>query len=610
MSPQYPENPDKISHLTDPSTPEPSPPTTPQPASPSVSRVDPESAIREDATTQEATSNIARVSPPQTADATAENDAQIDTTVSSTPTSGSDTPSTDTYVDPGYVAVQPGFETAFAPIVASKPKRNKWLIVGIIAAAIILVLGGAYGVYALWYSNPTKVAADAAHQLITSKSSVTNGTMLFESGVDDERTKIEVTFASKLNSADINGEADARLKITGSDNKTYETAGAGMMSNSGAFYFKFDGVAKMMDQYLEDETVKSYMDAYPQLKTDIDTLVKKIDGSWVKVDQDFIREYVKNFDYNKTKQCFQKVYDTMLKDGAQQKQLREVYTHNEFLHLTSQGTQSINGTLTNKYAVVTDLSKAYDALIAYDKTDFAKAGNSCMKDLRDDTSSSSTEKPSDSEIRETQQEIDKVKTTAYIASFGHELKRLELNYADNESKTSFASRFDMSSNDPVDTKDPAKSIPLKEFQADVEKIMSEIMGATGDESESSSEEATPVVSTSLNKQMQDTERKNDLGSIQAQIENFAANNRGRYPTLDEINSASFRSQEDLSVDAPVYIDPIGSSAALVAKAQKGVYAYMPAPENNASCVGTHAECRGYKLIAILSDGKTEYVLES
>lgn len=369
-------------------------------------------------------------------------------------------------------------EPAFNPMVVSKKKRNKWLILGVIFAALTVLLGGTYAAYALWYSSPTKVAADAAHQLITNKTAVTAGTILFESGVDSDQTKVEVSFSSKLNNADINGQADARLKITGPEKKTYEVNGAGLLSASGAFYFKFDGVAKLIDQYMDDETIKEYVAANPQLKIAIDAFIKKIDGVWIKIDQELIREYAKNFDYNKTKQCFQKSYDAMLKDSGQQNQLREVYAKNEFLQLTPQGTQSINGAWTNKYAVTTNLAKGYDAVIAYEKTDFAKASNDCMKDFQGDSESTTTKKPSNDEIREIQQEIDKAKITVYIASFGHELKRVEVNYAENDSKTSVASQFDMSSNVPVDTKDPAKSIPLKEFQADIEKIQNEFYGST------------------------------------------------------------------------------------------------------------------------------------
>lgn len=364
-----------------------------------------------------------------------------------------------------------------APIMQPAKKSKKpLLIVGLVVGILVILLGSAYAVFALWYNNPKKVAVDAAYGLMTSKTMISDGALTFTMKTNNGDIKADVTFSSKLNKPDVAGQGNATFKLSGPHDINFEMSGAGMLTNSGVFYFKFDQLGKALEQYYKDDGFKALLGVSPNLKASLDAFVKKIDGVWIKIDEDYVKQFAKDFNYNETKQCYQKAYDEFMGSDAQQKQLMDAYQQHEFLQLTSQGTENRDGAWVNKYAVTTDLSKAYDAVIAYEKTDFAKKALECGKDLSN-SESRETKKPSDDDIRKQQQELDKVKVTLYVSTIGHELKRAEVNYSDNDSKTSVNSHVNLTQNQPVDVADPEKSIPLKEFQSDVERLQQEMLEA-------------------------------------------------------------------------------------------------------------------------------------
>lgn len=94
---------------------------------------------------------------------------------------------------------------------------------------------------------------------------------------------------------------------------------------------------------------------------------------------------------------------------------------------------------------------------------------------------------------------------------------------------------------------------------------------------------------------QDTKRQTDLSTIQASLEEYYANNVGNYPTLTNLNSASWRARNMPNLDAEALKDPNGSSSTLAAAPGAGTYAYSPVCAGNA--------CSSYTLTATLSTGE-------
>lgn len=99
----------------------------------------------------------------------------------------------------------------------------------------------------------------------------------------------------------------------------------------------------------------------------------------------------------------------------------------------------------------------------------------------------------------------------------------------------------------------------------------------------------------LSASSRDTERETDIKALQGQIEAYYAMN-GYYPTLENINSSSFRSANMKGLDDEALRDPAGQKAQLSNKPGKGVYSYEALPED------CNQDCVSYTLTATYEDG--------
>jgi type II secretory pathway pseudopilin PulG len=113
--------------------------------------------------------------------------------------------------------------------------------------------------------------------------------------------------------------------------------------------------------------------------------------------------------------------------------------------------------------------------------------------------------------------------------------------------------------------------------------------------------------TGIQSKARDTERTTDLKTLQSQIEASYAMN-GNYPTLAEINDATWRSQNMQGLDSESLKDPQGSSTTLVATPAAKAYAYQPVDDNGKACT-VDTDCQAYTLTAKL-EGGSDLVLDS
>jgi hypothetical protein len=98
----------------------------------------------------------------------------------------------------------------------------------------------------------------------------------------------------------------------------------------------------------------------------------------------------------------------------------------------------------------------------------------------------------------------------------------------------------------------------------------------------------------------DTERKTDINALQGQVEAFWAEN-GNYPSLSQINDASWRATNMKGLDPEAFKDPEGSSTTLAAATAAHVYSYVTTP---AGCDNVKVQCTGFTLTATLGTGGT------
>lgn len=104
----------------------------------------------------------------------------------------------------------------------------------------------------------------------------------------------------------------------------------------------------------------------------------------------------------------------------------------------------------------------------------------------------------------------------------------------------------------------------------------------------------------------DTERQTDIKALHGQLEAYYAQN-GRYPTLANVNDATFRSGNLKGLDEGALKDPKGTAGTLVSAAVANSYAYVATPNNCDN--GAGGDCAGYTLTATLEgqiDGSSTY----
>lgn len=111
--------------------------------------------------------------------------------------------------------------------------------------------------------------------------------------------------------------------------------------------------------------------------------------------------------------------------------------------------------------------------------------------------------------------------------------------------------------------------------------------------------------TGIQKKARDTERQTDIKAMYGQIEAYYAQN-GKYPTLDNMNTDTWRQSNMKGLDKEALRDPKNASSyTLVGTAAGNSYAYAVTADDGTACDnGTTADCTKYTLTATLESGGT------
>jgi len=107
--------------------------------------------------------------------------------------------------------------------------------------------------------------------------------------------------------------------------------------------------------------------------------------------------------------------------------------------------------------------------------------------------------------------------------------------------------------------------------------------------------------TGVQKKGRDADRKSDINSLYSQVEVYFAEN-SRYPTLANLNDATFRGDNMQGLSADALEDPSGTAGltATVPAANSTTYqyAYVASPTD---CNNTDEDCTGFTLTANLEN---------
>jgi type II secretion system protein G len=111
--------------------------------------------------------------------------------------------------------------------------------------------------------------------------------------------------------------------------------------------------------------------------------------------------------------------------------------------------------------------------------------------------------------------------------------------------------------------------------------------------------------TGIQQKARNTERQTDIKAIHGQVEAYYAQN-GRYPTLDNMNDAAFRSANMKGLDVEALKDPKGSASTLAGTPAANVYAYAVLASDDTACDNAAGgkDCAKYTLTATYEGGGT------
>lgn len=348
------------------------------------------------------------------------------------------------------VGEQPATETP-APMMASQTqpkapnKKKKFIIGGIIAGAVLLLGGGMYAAYALWYQNPEKVLTDAVSNVIRAKTATYSGTL----AMDTKDVKVRVVFDGKQ-ASDLNGEGNAKITLT-SQGKDFVVNGSALVDKDGNLFFKVGNLKTILDDVLKQSGMTS---------SPFDELVAKIDNKWIRVSADDLAEYDK--DAGKAQACLTDTMKKIQNDKAVHDSLVKAYENNKFVVIDSSlPGRTINGVDSMGYKLSLNNEAAKKFAEAVNEMQF-------MKDLQKCDSSFESFKLDASDMKSTTGTTSTETVEVSVSRWSHEFTQLKVTGKDDDASGEFIL-------EPIFGKDvtvaaPTDFMTLKELQAEIEKV--------------------------------------------------------------------------------------------------------------------------------------------
>jgi hypothetical protein len=358
---------------------------------------------------------------------------------------------------------------------AKKSNRKKFIIIGVFAGVLALLIGGTVAAYNLWYQNPDKVLGDALVNTLKAKTVTYTGSFdmnVNETGLaGDASDKMNLSVKIEGKSSHTVGDVNVAISMK-SDGKTYSISGAGIIDKDANLFIKVSDLTKLLKSLPEESEY-----SYGKLPSYYKTIVDKVDTKWIRVSSDDIREF--SDDSAKTQTCVEDVFKKLQDDKELSNELLKVYKDNKFI-VVDEKLPAKNGSL--GYVIDIDSSKSKDFAKAADKTKFAKELQKCDESFKFSSSSSSSSS-NDSDT--------KTRVEVWIDRWSHQLTKVSFTAEGDEADGMFV--VEPKFNQSVAVEAPKDFIPLKDLRKDIEdayaQYMSEAMTSSSESYGSSSKES-------------------------------------------------------------------------------------------------------------------------
>lgn len=427
-----------------------------------------------------------------------------------------------------------------------------------VAAVIFLVLlGGSSGAYYGYVlpNKPENVLAKAFSNSLSQHQFTTEGTLNITSG--GVSGKLE--YNSAVNEDSHSTDTKFNATISGV-NIPLE-----LITTKGNAYFKVGDLSSLQG------LLSPYLGSSPDIKAMEDKIVKDVTSQWYVVDSTLIKE-AKLSCLSDWPAAF---------TSADINSLKSAYHKNQFAKIASHSADTISGQAAVKYEInVND-----DQLAKYDlnNTPYFKNLVSCLKQAD----------PSASLDLSSSKDGDTTPITLWVDKSSKRIIKYATHSTAQDKKDDVTGDLTGTIKyGSVEISPPQNAKPVINLLGDLN-----LSGLSG-----SSDNSLGVIPGSGSA---DTERKTDINALQGHIEAYYADT-GYYPTLAQLNSASWRAINMKGLDDSALKDPAGTSSVLTAAPAAHVYSYKVLP---AGCDNTITKCTSYTLTATL-DGGGAYVKQS
>lgn len=224
-------------------------------------------------------------------------------------------------MQPNDTTVQP-LDNSEKPVVAKTGIfKNKKLIIGIAIAVILVIITGFSVLAVNIYQSPQKVITDSIISAVTAKSAIYEGTLT--SSNKDTKTDVSVKVTTK--NTGVVGSLNAEVTVS-VDGKKFAVNGDALVDKEGDLYFKVGGLQAMVDEFVKSSGIS---ETYPKSVKSVNDIVKKIDGTWVRISSKDLETY--GDQYSKAKTCINKATDQFKNDSVAIAEVTDLYKKHEFI---------------------------------------------------------------------------------------------------------------------------------------------------------------------------------------------------------------------------------------------------------------------------------------
>lgn len=334
-----------------------------------------------------------------------------------------------------------------SPAKTTKKKNNVGLIVGLVAALLLVFMSGATALaYNLWYQNEDKVISDAIVNMMKSKTTSYEGEVNLNS-VSYSTGRFSKSSKSKINIkiSGENGNSSSQTKIDVSfkdENTSFKLGGEGIFAENGDLYVKINGLKDAFKKAKIYDDMKDYHD-----------IIKRVDANWIKISKNDLSEFGDR--YSEAQACTNKIYKLISEDKKIKQELADVYKNNRFIAVDKQ-LGSRDGNL--GYRIKIDKRELKNAVKDLKYTQLYEEIQKCDEDFDLDEFDIDMDEDSDAEIV----------TEVWISRFGHEFVNLNGEFK-GESSTfdySISPKF----NGKVNIETPKNVISLSELSDEIKDI--------------------------------------------------------------------------------------------------------------------------------------------